>query len=40
MQQQIQNQNPLIREKDMAKSLLSRLRIRVTKKQLTEPSWL
>jgi hypothetical protein len=39
-QQQEQKQNPLIREKATAATFLPRLRRRVAKKQLTEPSWL
>jgi hypothetical protein len=39
-QEQQQKQNPLIREKATATTFLPRLRRRVAKKQLTEPSWL
>jgi len=39
-QQQQQKRNPLIREKATATTFLPRLRRRVAKKQLTEPSWL
>jgi hypothetical protein len=39
-QQQQQKQNPLTREKATATTFLPRLRGRVAKKQLTEPSWL
>jgi hypothetical protein len=40
MQQQEQKQNPLTREKATAKTFLPRLRGRVAKTKLTEPSWL
>jgi hypothetical protein len=39
-QQQQQKQNPLLREKATATTFLPRLRRRVARKQLTEPSWL
>jgi hypothetical protein len=38
-QEQEQKQNRLTREKATATTLLPRLRRRVAKKQLTEPSW-